>query len=149
MIKVIDVYPYKKVNGGYRFLILKRSGDRPYAGQWRMVGGKVRRDEKAWQAALRELREETGATPRMFWTIPSLNHFYEHSTDQILLIPAFAAELQPRCEIRLDGEHTEFQWIEYPEVQHYIYWPEQQRLITLIHSILTKQEPLDDWKIAL
>lgn len=112
-----------------------------------MVGGKVNNGEKAWKAALRELKEETGAIPQTFWTVPSLNHFYNHSKDRIELIPAFAAELHPESDIKLNREHSDYQWIECNTAKNFIHWPEQYRLITLIHSILTTREILDDWKI--
>ncbi|HBQ58180.1 MAG TPA: NUDIX domain-containing protein, partial [Balneolaceae bacterium] len=80
MKKLVDVYPYKIKNGVPLFLIFKRSANKIYANQWRMVGGKVQEGESRWEAGLRELKEETGLTPLKFWTIPSVNQFYEAKT---------------------------------------------------------------------
>jgi 8-oxo-dGTP diphosphatase len=41
-------------------LVAKRDGDRHLAGTWEFPGGKVEADEDPADAALRELREETG-----------------------------------------------------------------------------------------
>ncbi|MGF1670420.1 MAG: NUDIX domain-containing protein, partial [Balneolaceae bacterium] len=89
--KLIDVYPYKIIDGKPQFLLLKRSRDKIYEGQWRMIGGKVEQNETYWQAALRELAEETKLKSNRFWSVPTVNHFYESSSDQIHLIPAFGA----------------------------------------------------------
>ena len=89
MKKLIDVYPYRLNEGKPEFLIFFRSSKKIYAHQWRMVGGKVKEGEEYWQAALRELIEETSLSPVLFWSIPSINSFYEASSDQIHHIPAF------------------------------------------------------------
>ena len=87
MKKLIDVYVYRIVEGEPQFLLFLRSAKKIYARQWRMIGGKVEQGEKYWEAALRELKEETGLIPSRFWTIPSINSFYEAKTDQIHQIP--------------------------------------------------------------
>lgn len=148
MPSLVDVYPYR-LNGSPEFLILKRAVDKQYASQWRMVGGKVASCEAAWQTGLRELREETGLFPQTFWTVPSLNQFYEAANDTIYHIPVFAAEVASDAAINLNEEHSEFKWIESAEANTLIHWPEQQRLITLINKILTSQQIVDDWKISL
>lgn len=151
MKKLIDVYPYHLKNGSPFFLIFKRSANKIYGNQWRMVGGKVGEKESSWEGALRELKEETGLTPQKFWTIPSVNQFYEAKTDTIHSIPAFAAELDASANIQLDGEHTEFKWVSIEDVDHHINWPEQRRLIKLTFDILTDQsrEILPEWIIEI
>lgn len=151
MKKLIDVYPYRLQNGQPYFLIFKRSSEKIYAGQWRMVGGKVKKGEQSWEAALRELKEETGLKPVKFWTIPSINQFYEAKTDAILSIPAFAAELDNDSDIQLDEEHSEFKWVSIDGIQPYISWPEQRRLMKLTYDILTDQflDILPEWIIEI
>lgn len=149
MKKLIDVYPYKIEDGKPHFLIFKRSSKKIYANQWRMVGGKVQKGEERWRAALRELKEETGLEPIKFWSIPSVNQFYEAKTDTVHSIPAFAAEIEKNAQIKLDEEHTEFKWIGIEEVEQYIPWPEQRRLMRLTCDILTDQmyQILPEWII--
>jgi len=120
-----------------------------YEGQWRMIGGKVQPGETYWEAALRELAEEAGLKPREFWAIPSVNQFYEHSSDTIHTIPAFAAQIQPNATIRLDAEHRDYQWIKPEEASTYIQWPEQIRLIKLTNQLIISNQILDDWRVPL
>lgn len=149
--QVVDVYPYCKEKKEIKFLMLKRSDNKTYAGQWRMVGGKIKSEESAWEAGLRELLEETTLKPELYWAVPSINHFYDHSTDSIHLIPAFAAEISPSeiDNIRLDDEHTEAQWISAKKCCKIIHWPEQRRLIKLIERIILRDELLDEWIIKV
>lgn len=136
---VIDVYPYRWVNNWeVVFLLLHRAASAAYAGQWRMVGGKVEAEETAWQAALREVEEETGQTPLMFWAVPSVNTFYEWQEDCINLAPVFAAELE--ADPVLDAEHDSFAWVTAETAVERLVWPEQQRLVRLIDRLL--HEPL-------
>ena len=112
-----------------------------------MVGGKLENDETAWQAGLRELWEETGCNPLLYWTVPSLNHFYEAENDHILLIPVFAAEINAKDDILLNEEHDSYRWLQSSEADHVIIWPEQIRLISLIDRILRHKTIADEWII--
>lgn len=146
--RLVDVYPYRLQASDVEFLVLKRSSHKIYAGQWRMIGGKIEEEEQAWEAGLRELKEETTLAPRLYWVLPSINHFYNHRNNEIELIPAFAAELDFGSQIKLNEEHSEYQWIGKQEVDKYLPWPEQRRLLKLAHKILSKQQILDNWKIS-
>ncbi|MEX0647530.1 MAG: NUDIX pyrophosphatase [Balneolaceae bacterium] len=147
--KVIDVYPYRVKNSEPEFLLFQRAKGKIYQGQWRMIGGKVKENEAYWQAGLRELKEETGLEPKKFWTLPGINSFYEHKTDQVLLIPAFAAELEENQSPVLDDEHTSYQWLTAEKTKSFIPWPEQIRLIQLAHNIITSNQILDDWLVSI
>ena len=145
--KLIDLYPYRLTDVNPEFLIFRRAKGKVYHKQWRMVGGKVKPGETYWQAALRELKEETAITPERLWTIPSINQFYEHSSDTIHSIPAFAAEVGAQEAPQLDDEHSDFKWIKAENVEKYILWPEQRRLIHLTNQIVTTNQILDDWLV--
>ncbi len=145
--KLIDLYPYRYSGNTPEFLLCKRSSTKIYSGQWRMIGGKVEPGETYWQAALRELLEETALKPMKFWTVPSINQFYEPKSDQILSIPVFAAELYLSASPVLNEEHSTFDWFDVKEATSRIIWPEQQRLITTINQIITSTEIPEEWII--
>ena len=147
--KLIDLYAYRLKNSSVEFLLLKRSSDMIYKNQWRMIGGKVEEDETYWQAALRELNEETGLLPVTYWTIPSVNTFYEHKTDQIHTIPAFAAEIDLNAKIVLDDEHSDAKWFSVEKAVAHIRWPEQKRLLNLTNQIIISNQILDDWLVTI
>lgn len=138
-VRVVDVYPYRQNDRATEFLLLRRAPGVAYAGQWRMIGGKIEPGEAAWQAALRELREETGRRPVRAWTVPSVNAFYEWQTDRLNLIPAFAAELD--ADPVLDDEHDAFAWLPAEAAAERLRWPEQRRLLRLIDTLLCDALP--------
>ncbi len=147
MSQLVDVYPYSKDNGALKFLIFKRADDVIYSGQWRMIGGKVKKDEKATEAALRELKEETKLIPNLFWVLPSINQFYDRSSDTIRHVPAFAAEVNFSDEIQLNHEHSSYIWISKGDLNDYLSWPEQKRLMKLLSNIVINKQILEEWII--
>jgi 8-oxo-dGTP pyrophosphatase MutT (NUDIX family) len=138
-IRVVDVYPYRHQSVNPEFLLLRRADGTPYEGQWRMVGGKIEADEAAWEAALRECREETGQSPERFWALPSVNTFYEWEADRINLTPAFAAALSGPPA--LDNEHDDYGWWPAREAVDRLAWPEQRRLLRLADRTLRDGVP--------
>lgn len=133
-VRAVDVYPYREQSVNPEYLLLRRAPGTQYAGQWRMVGGKIEADEAAWETGLRELEEETGLRPRHYWTLPSLNTFYEWAHDRVTLAPAFAAALPE--DPTLDDEHDAFAWRPAPEAARHLDWPEQKRLLRLTDRLL-------------
>jgi len=138
-IRVVDVYPYRETTEDREFLLLRRSPEATYAGSWRMIGGKIEDGEAAWETGLRELREETGQTPERFWSIPSMNAFYEWQDDRVNLIPAFAAEMAD--DPTLDAEHDAFAWLAVDAATDRLRWPEQRRLLALADRMLQDGVP--------
>lgn len=142
--RLVDVYPYRRSGPSHEFLLLRRSPGVVYAGDWRMVGGKIRQGEAAWQAARRELEEETGCRPVLMWTVPSVNVFYEWQTDTVRVIPAFAAEID--SDPVLNHEHDAYQWLDCDEACARLQWPEQRRLLGIVHAELDRDIPVS-WRV--
>lgn len=146
---LVDVYAYQKIQDEVKLLVLKRAPDVQYANQWRMIGGKVRSKETFYNAAVRELKEETSLTPDLFWSIPSVNQFYDHNSDRVLQIPPFGAQIKNNVSITLNHEHVSWKWISPEEIDTYIQWPEQKRLMKLLADIVISKQVLNEWIIEL
>ncbi|MEC7946055.1 MAG: NUDIX pyrophosphatase [Myxococcota bacterium] len=126
VIRVFDCHVARPAaGGGLEFLLLHRAPGRIYAGDWRMVGGKLEGEETAWQACIRELQEETGLVPSRLFTVPFLNRFYEWSHDRVNEIPVFLA-LTSGTDPTLDGEHDDFAWLSPAETARRLPWPGQR-----------------------
>jgi len=149
MKKLIDVYVYRIKDEIPEFLFLKRSSHKIYAHQWRMVSGKVEEKEAYWEAAKREFDEETQLTPLQFWVIPSVNSFYEAKTNQIHQIPAFAVEVGVDQVPILNDEHTEYKWATVNNIDKFMTWPEQKRLLRTAHEIIINKIIQPEWLLAL
>src|SRR3972149_5657628 len=108
---MIEAHIFRETEIGIEFLLLKRSEKEIYPGLWQMVSGKIHDGEKAYEAALREIKEETGLTPEKFWVAPNVNQFYSHEGNYISLLPVFAAKVNSNSEVIICDEHCDCKWV--------------------------------------
>jgi dATP pyrophosphohydrolase len=135
--RIIEVCPFRISGDRAEYLLIRRSPRDPlYPGIWQFVTGRVQEGEKAHEAALRELREETGAGAMRFWVVPAVNSFYDPQRDQISLVTLFAAELDNRFDIRLSAEHTLFEWLPYAEARRRLVWPGQRNCLDIVQEYI-------------
>jgi dihydroneopterin triphosphate diphosphatase len=145
--ELIDAYLYRMGPNGPEYLALLRASHKIYAGQWRMIGGKVDPGETYWQAAYREIQEETQLTPSPFWTVPTVNQFYNPKHDVFHKIPIFAGEIDVDADPILDDEHTDYRWVSAGDIETFFLWPEQQRIVHAIDGILRNGTIVPQWLI--
>jgi dATP pyrophosphohydrolase len=136
---LIEAHIFRETEKGIEFLLLKRSEGQPYPGLWQMVTGKIKSNEKAYQTALREIKEETGLTPVQFWVAPTVNSFYEPIGENICLIPVFAARVESD-KIKLSSEHTEYQWVDKSTAQKLLAWEGQRKAVQIIEDYFLSEK---------
>lgn len=118
----IQVHPFYIKDGVAKFIILKRSNEaKIYAGMWQVVTGRIEIGEKAYEAAIREVSEETRANVINLYHIPFVGSFYDWRKDKIEQIPCFATEIDG--EIIISNEHSEYKIVEYDELFNYLVLP--------------------------
>jgi dihydroneopterin triphosphate diphosphatase len=119
------------------FLQLRRSPGEYLAGAWSTVRGKIEAGEKAWQAALRELREEAGIAPIEFYQLDTVDIFYLWGDDTLWHCPGFCAVVAPDVTITLNEEHDASRWTRRDEINAKFIWPgERAQLAELCREIL-------------
>lgn len=96
--------------GGWEFLQLRRSAGDYMGGTWQIVRGRSEAGETAWQAALRELREETSLQPIEFYKLSLLETFYLIPGETTWHVPSFVAIVDPAAAVKLNEEHDAFRW---------------------------------------
>lgn len=118
-------------------------------GVWSYVAGHVEAGEKGWQAALRELREETALVPATFWATSCCETFYAAQTDAIELVPAFVARVADAAQVHLNGEHSAFRWVTLDEAAALMPFGSQRELIAHVRREFVEREPSPALQIAL
>ena len=141
---MIEAHVFREVKGGIEFLMLKRAEKEIYPGLWQMVTGKIRRNEKAFKAALREIKEETGLIPQRLWVVPNVNIFYSHENDYISLLPVFAAKVDGRKKIKICHEHCDWKWVKPAEAKKLLAWPGQKKSVDIITDYYLKKRKFLD-----
>lgn len=134
---MIEVHIVRKKENDFEFLLLKRSDKENYPGLWQMVSGKIKIKEKAYQTALREIKEETGIVPLKLWVVPNVNSFYSHHTDELNFIPVFAGLVDDSSEVKLSDEHSEFKWVRLEEAKELLAWKGQKNSVDIIYEYFT------------
>jgi dihydroneopterin triphosphate diphosphatase len=143
VIRVFDCHLARpSSSGGFEFLLLRRASHKIYAGSWRMVGGKLKVDETAWQACVREIAEETQLPLQRLLAVPYVNRFYEWQHDRINDIPVFVAVTRSGANPTLDDEHSDFAWLQLEAALERLPWPGQRDGLRAAAALLQEGELL-------
>jgi dATP pyrophosphohydrolase len=132
----VDVYPVRAGSGGLQVLALRRSSLGRCPGSWEVVHGRVEDGEGPVDAALRELREETGLVPERLYNLSRVEAFYRHSADEVAFIPVFVG-FMPAGEVSLGPEHDTWAWLPLAEAGERLAWPRERRGLEEIATLLT------------
>jgi len=136
---LIEAHIFRENEKDIEFLLLKRAEDQIYPGIWQMVSGKTKQNERAYDAAVRELKEETGLTPLKIWSAPIVNSFYSSKSDTINLIPVFAIQVEIYSTVTISNEHIEYNWVTSMETQKLLAWDGQRKAVRLIDEYFLKE----------
>lgn len=137
---------YRKTKEGIKFLLLYHGG-----GYWNFPKGKIEAEEKSFQAALRETKEETGLSNSelkidqnfkayekfVFWR----GHGIKKEKVFKVVIFYLAETRQPR--IKISYEHNGYGWFTHKEaVKILLKYKDSQRVLAQAKDLLMKPEAL-------
>lgn len=146
--RAVSCFVLKPEGGEMKVLIMKRVGN-PLDGEWFQVAGRLEDGETAWQAALRELDEETSLKPERFYASEVCEQFYSHEADAIMLMPVFVARVEEASEVVLNEEHSEFKWMSLQEAKAALPFPGQRRILSQVWEDFVENEPTELLRIPL
>lgn len=133
---LVDVYVLRMSGATLECLALRRAPGGRCPGSWECVHGHIEPAELPAKAAIRELEEETGLTALRLYNLSRVELFYQHRQDEIALVPAFAAFVQPDLPVRLGAEHDEFAWLPPATARLRYAWPRERRALDDIVMLL-------------
>lgn len=137
---LIESHIFRIVNNNLEYLLLKRAESEVYPFVWQMVTGSIKEGEKAWETALREMKEETGLVPEEFWVVPYTNSFYSHERNEMCLVPVFAARVNKESIVTISDEHSEYKWVRRQEAKKLLAWYGQRKSVDIIDEYVTKEK---------
>ena len=108
------------VRRGSEFLVVHRSPEND--AYWHQIAGGVEEGETFAEAAVRELREETGLEA----SVEALDAPFVYET---VHVETFLVEASADWEPTLDWEHDDYRWLPREEAAELLYWPEPAALL--------------------
>jgi dATP pyrophosphohydrolase len=123
------------IRRGERFLMLHRAVE----DYWHVVAGVVEDGETFFEAATRELREETGLDAlvsdvglKQTYRVPAeMRSEYLDGVDEVA-VENFMVEVRPGWEPVLNEEHDGYRWLTTAEAVAIAHWPETKEVLATI-----------------
>ena len=126
----VDVLVLRGAGESLQVLCLRRGQQGRSRGSWEAVHGHIDPGETPVVTALREVREEAGLEPLALFNLSRVESFYRHTTNEVVLVPAFAVFVDPKGAVALSPEHDAFEWLPPGAARERMSWPRIRREIT-------------------
>ena len=143
-VRVVDCYVYLKTDNDLNFLLLKRNKNKIYEHLWQGVAGKIEEGETPPEAAIRELKEETGLDPVNMFVADHVSRFYEVHGDRVNLVPVFGIEAGS-TGVTLSDEHIDFKWVNIKEALNTLVWNGQKEGIQTVYDMVKNNDDRMRW----
>jgi type II secretory ATPase GspE/PulE/Tfp pilus assembly ATPase PilB-like protein/8-oxo-dGTP pyrophosphatase MutT (NUDIX family) len=133
----IDVFLVAREHDEWRVLTLQRSLTTRCPGAWETVHGHIEAGEEPEDAALREVREETGLAVQRLYNV-TVQPFYLHHLHTVELAVVFAAFVDSAAPVVLGEEHSRYEWLDAVTAAGRFFWPrERSALQDVLHIFRT------------
>lgn len=119
-----DVVTVLLTNSIGKILILKRSDKvRTYKGMWGGVAGYIEENEKPYDTAIKEIKEETSLEKEDVELLKQLNpvyftDFYNKQRYDWKIFP-FLFKIKEKRKIKIDWEHSQYRWISPSQIKKF------------------------------
>ena len=135
---VVDVYVIRgRAAGidGWRVLCLQRALDTRCPTAWESVHGRMEDGEHPEEAAVREVREETGLAAERLYSI-CVQPFYLQKFGVVQMSVVFCAFVTEPAEVTLGPEHQAHRWLTVDEAMRTFVWPRERQALQEIVQLL-------------
>jgi type II secretory ATPase GspE/PulE/Tfp pilus assembly ATPase PilB-like protein/8-oxo-dGTP pyrophosphatase MutT (NUDIX family) len=131
----VDVFVVHPRSAGWRVLALQRANDTRCPSAWEPVHGHIDPGEEPEDAALRELREETGLSAERLYVV-RVNPFYVRRTRTLQLAVVFAAFVAEPAAVTIGAEHQRAEWLSVDEALSRFAFPGERASLREVVELL-------------
>jgi 8-oxo-dGTP pyrophosphatase MutT (NUDIX family) len=142
---VVDVYVIRPLPDGWKVLVVQRALTTRCPGAWETIHGRIEPDERPEDAAVREVREESGLTVARLYNV-TVQPFYLHMFKTVQLAVVFAAFVDEPAAVTLGEEHQHFEWLSADDAADRFVWPRERESLGHIRHLLRTGDagPVED-----
>jgi len=131
----IDVFVIAPEPSGWAVLTLQRSPGTRCPTAWETVHGRIEQGERPEQAAVREVREETGLECERLYNV-MVQPFYLHKLSSVELAVVFAAFVGRNRPVVLGEEHMRHEWLTPELALERFVWPRERAALRDVMQLL-------------
>lgn len=142
----VSVVLLKKIDHTYKVLLMKRNSS-VLQDEWCYIGGGIEEGEKAWEAALREVREETGIKLEALYTSNKFEQFYSYTEEYIYMAPVFVGYVSGDQEVTLNDEHKQYEWLDFNDAIERVTLPGNDDVLDFVEKHFVSKKP-SDWLLV-
>jgi type II secretory ATPase GspE/PulE/Tfp pilus assembly ATPase PilB-like protein/8-oxo-dGTP pyrophosphatase MutT (NUDIX family) len=141
----VDVFVIRQLSDGWRVLALQRAENTRCPLAWEPVHGHIEESEDPEDAAIREVREETGLEIAKLYVV-RVQPFYIRKVRALELAIVFAAFVDEPAEVTIGEEHVASTWLTVDEaLKRYAFPAERASLREIVELLHTGDAgPVDD-----
>ena len=143
-VATVDVFPLRRAAGVLSALVLQRAEHTRCTGAWEIVHGRIEAGERPEDAAVREVREETGLEIARLYNV-TVQPFYLQMFDAVTLAVVFAAFVRDG-DVVLGAEHERSEWMPVEEALVRLTWPRSRTALREAAALLAGGDagPVED-----
>ena len=144
-VATIDAYVLRREQDEWRVLVLRRGAGTRCPGSWESVHGRIEPGESPHDAAVREIREETGLAVERLYHV-GVQPFYIAPVGIVSLAVGFAAVVEGGARVVLADEHDSYEWLSGTDAQARFTWPRMRTMLGEVLEILRTGDagPVED-----
>ena len=136
----VAVVVLRKVGAETQVLLLRRN--HTLVGEWCQIAGGIEDGEKAWETALREVKEETGLSCTRLYSADICEQFYEADRDAITLAPVFVGQVDAEAQVVLNEEHSAFCWTSFASAIDMVPFAGQRHVLRHVEAEFVNRQPV-------
>ncbi|PRA48176.1 NUDIX hydrolase [Ochrobactrum sp. MYb68] len=137
----VSVVVLRRVETETEVLLLRRN--HTLVGEWCQISGGTEDGEKAWEAALREVTEETGLICIKLYSADICEQFYDVGRNAIIMNPIFVGFINADARVTINEEHSEFCWASLTNALNLVPFSGQRNVLKHVDAEFVQREPVE------
>ncbi|MDP9587804.1 UNVERIFIED_ORG: dATP pyrophosphohydrolase [Shinella zoogloeoides] len=136
----VSVVLLRKAKSETEVLLLRRN--HTLVDEWCQIAGGIEDGERAWETALREVKEETGLDCDRLYSADICEQFYEADRNAITMFPVFVGFVDAEAAVTINHEHSGFRWVSFASALTMVPFAGQRHVLRHVEAEFVHLQPV-------